>query len=189
MKNKHFYAYKFIFFISISYINQAQEIDFDDFSLGFAVQSYETNSDLEKYWSAGLGAGIAVKYKVRKNLYLEGNLILSKFSSNNMEFADFILVSAPAGIHYKFFPEKNFNSGIFFGLENNSFIFTGEASDKISENDIESEFGIFGGISFSFLISSKIETEAFYKIQNIFSSPEELVIQNIGLKIFFRNLF
>ncbi len=167
----------------------AQQLKWENFSVGILVQHYETNSDLNKFWDGSPGAGVTVRYRADKNLFLEGNLVVSKFSSNNNEYADFILISMPASLQYKFFPDSKISAGIFFGLENNSFLFTGEASDRIRENDTESEFGIFGGTSVSILVSSKIELEAFYKIQNIFSSPVELVVQNFGVKFFLRNIF
>ena len=167
----------------------SQKIKWENLSVGIIIQNYKTNSDLNEFWEESLGGGGAVKYRITKNLFLEGNLVLSKFNSENINYADFILVSMPAGLHYKFSPNSPIDFGLFVGLENNSFIFTGEASDRIRENDTESEFGIFGGGSLSFFPASKIEIEAFYKIQNIFSSPVELLVQNFGVKLFLRNIF
>ena len=71
------------------------------------------------------------------------------------------------------------------GLQNNMFIFTGEAAEIIGENDIEHEFGIFISVGLEYKFTDMLRGEFYVKTQTIFSYPINIPINYFGLKIFF----
>jgi hypothetical protein len=90
----------------------------------------------------------------------------------------------PAGIKYSlvFINELKINS--FTGIQNHSFIYSGEASELVEDNDIEHELGIFLQLGFELLLLIDIGIELNAKIQNVFTSPEQLKIINLGLSVY-----
>ena len=90
----------------------------------------------------------------------------------------------PAGIKYSTGLFYNLFFTLYPGLQNNMFIFSGKAAEIIGENDIEYEFGIFLSLGLEYRFSEGLKTELYFKRQTIFSEPESILINYIGLKIF-----
>jgi len=170
----------------------AQDLDVERISFGITSQYNIPGGDLGSFWGNAFGAGPTIQYKISKDFSFEGNLIFSYLKpldkKNEMSLPKITLLNMPAGIKYyiNFAPSQKqlFIVNFQAGIENNTFIYSGEGSELVEENPVESEFGVFLSAGIEFFLTNKISTEFFSAVQNIFSLPENIRIYNFGVKLF-----
>ena len=176
----------FIILLFLNGKNYTQEINWDKFSIGVTAQYLKTDGDLNKFWGDAFAGGVLLNYSIDDSFSLEGGLLGTsmkpKNSSDNLP--NFIFLTMPAGIKYSLVLINELKINSFTGIQNHSFIYSGEASELVEDNDIEHELGIFLQLGFELLLLKDIGIEVNAKIQNVFTSPEQLKIINLGLSFY-----
>jgi hypothetical protein len=179
-----------IFLIILSPAFFAQNIKWENLSGGIVINHLTTGGDLKEYWDNTPEAGFLVNYFLRNNLSFEGALTGAYLKpkpagkeSLIITLPGIFLINMPAGIKYSIPLREFFSFQISAGLTNTTFIFSGKAAESLKENNIESEFGMFGSAGFSGRFFNNINIELVPGYQKIFSSPN-LNLYRIGLKIF-----
>jgi hypothetical protein len=79
---------------------------------------------------------------------------------------------------------KTLKVNSFAGIQNHSFIYSGDAAELVEDNDIEHELGLFLQLGFELALFEGIGVELNSKIQNVFTSPEQLKIINFGITVY-----
>ena len=166
---------------------KAQEIAWDKFSFGFTVQYLKTNGDLNKYWGNSAAGGALLNYNIGNSFSLEGGILgaYMKPKDSLNDLPNFIFLNIPAGVKYSLALVNELKINSFAGIQNHSFIYSGEAAELVEDNDIEHELGIFFQLGIELQILNDIGIELNSKIQNVFTSPEQLKIINFGLSLYF----
>ncbi len=173
------------FFFLISTNGFSQSIIKENFRFGAGISYAVPGGDLGKYWNNYLNISGIINYKLTNNFSLDGALTGSYTSpkTNHDNLPSIVIIKIPLGLKYNLFT----GSKIFFsgstGLENNTFIFTGEGPKAAGDNYIESEFSVFISISTGAIIFYDQEFELVYKYQSILSGPVNIPVSFIGLRI------
>ncbi|MBL1212598.1 MAG: hypothetical protein D8M61_04490 [Ignavibacteriae bacterium] len=165
----------------------AQEIKWKNLSFGVTAQYLFTDGDLNKFWGNTLAGGVLFNYKIDDSFSLEGGLLGTylKPKSDPDRIPNFIFLNIPAGLKYSLEVNRRLKFNIFSGIQNHSFIYSGEAAELVEENDIEHELGLFIQAGIEVLTFKNIGVELNTKIQNVFTLPDQLKIINLGLTIYF----
>lgn len=173
------------FFFLVQANGFSQSIIKENFRFGAGISYAVPGGDLGKYWENYLTFSGIINYKLTNNFSLDGELSGSYTSpkTNHENLPSIVILNIPLGLKYKL----NTGSIIFFsgstGLENNTFIFTGEGAKAAGDNYIESEFSVFISISSGAIIFNDQEIELVYKYQSILSGPVNIPVSFIGLRI------
>jgi hypothetical protein len=164
-----------------------QNIDWNKLSFGATFQYLNTNGDLGEYWGNSFAAGILLKYNLAKSISLEGGITGSylKPISSVKSLPNIIFITTPIGLKYSQFISRILKTNVWGGIQNHSFLYSGEAAEIVGENDIEHELGLFAQIGFEIFIVESMGLEIYSKVQNIFTSPEELSFYSFGISIYF----
>jgi hypothetical protein len=169
----------------------SQELNWENFSGGIAINYLVADGDLNKNWSNTPEAGFLLNYTFRNNLTLEGSITGAFFKPKKEKEAastsllpDIILVNMPAGINYRILSNEAFSFHLSAGITNTTFIFTGDAAEILKENNVESEFGFYISTGLNRIIFTNITIEFTPAFQKIFSSPN-LNFYRLGIKIIF----
>jgi hypothetical protein len=186
LKIKNFLYILSAFLIAVS-ANKAQEINWNNLSFGVTTQYLFTDGDLNKFWGNAFAGGILFNYKIDDSFSLEGGLLGTylKPKEESEKIPNFIFLNIPAGLKYSMEGGKHFRFNLSAGIQNHSFIYSGNAAEIVEENDIEHELGLFlqGGIEVLSIQNLGVEVNS--KIQNVFTLPDQLKIINVGLTIYF----
>jgi hypothetical protein len=178
-----------LFLITFCFFNGlqfAQKIHWDRISFGATVQYLKTDGDFNKYWGDTFAGGFLANYNLGNSFSLEagllGTYLKPKSSVNNLP--NFIFLNIPAGLKYSIVIFNNLKFNSFAGIQNHSFIYSGEAAELVEDNDIEHELGLFIQFGIELAVIKNYGIEVNTKIQNIFTSPEQLKIINVGLTVY-----
>ena len=177
-------------FIQFIFTNQiySQNIDWDKVSYGVSGQTLLLTGDFKENWKNSFGPGIILKYSIKPSLYIEGQMAFASISRKNKDdktIPDIYLINMPLGLKWYFLNINQTRIFIYSGIENNTFVFRGDAAAIQRDNKIESEFGAFvsAGINPGFAIKPSLE---FYSaFQTIFSYPENINVYFIGINVYF----
>jgi hypothetical protein len=181
-----------IYFVFLLIFNQrviAQGIDWDKVYFGGFIQYSLTEEDLNKYWGNFFSPGILIQYKIDNRFIFEAGVSGSYLKPDEKDksmLPDITLVNSAAILTYIFIAEESFNINISPGLTNTAFIFTGDAAEKVDNNFIEYEFGIYLSAGVEFKFTEMFTAEPFLSGQNIFSSPSGIVLYTMGVKLIFK---
>ncbi len=165
---------------------KAQEIVWNKFSFGVIAQYLKTDGDFEKYWGNTLAGGILLNYNIDESFSLEGGILGSYLKPKNSsdDLPKFIFLNIPAGLKYTLSLMKTLKVNSFGGIQNHSFIYSGDAAELVEDNNIEHELGLFLQLGFELALFKGIGVELNSKIQNVFTSPEQLKIINFGITVY-----
>jgi hypothetical protein len=183
-----------LFSTIITIESKAKDFDFEKVSLGMAFQYSIPKGDLGAFWGNSLGIGPTIQYQLSNNFSFEGSLFFSHLkpldNDNKLNLPNIIMLNMPAGIKYYINPTSSqtqfFIINFHIGIENNTFIYTGEGSELVRENPVESEFGVFISTGIDLFLTERFSTELFAIVQNIFSLPENTRIYSFGIKLFYK---
>lgn len=180
-------CFSFFFFFAPG-IN-AQEIDWDKISFGAFTQFSATDGDLNKFWGNFFSAGILVQYEVDEKSIFElamSGSYLEPEENNRSTIPNIILINSQALVKYNLITKEFFSLNVSPGFTNTTFIFTGLAADKVDDNNIEHEFGVYFSSGIEFIIKDNFRLETYLSGQNVLSSPVNLVFYTFGLKFIYK---
>lgn len=167
----------------------SQEINFDNISIGITVQYLMPKDDLGEYWRPSIAAGLSGRYDANELITLTGEATIAKYSviesKNTINAPDITFLNISAGIMFNQYIANNFSAFIGFGVDNNTFAFTGENAKVLGSNHTESEFGVFvkGGIDLNFKSFPLIAI--YFKAEEIFTDPKRINIYKISMNVYF----
>lgn len=180
------YGFLLIFVFSTIKIS-AQEINFNNLSFGIVLEYSAPSGDFGKYWKNSPGIGGIINYNLINSFYFETALSISYFTpeQNKEKYPKIIFLNLPAGLIYSLkISELNLIFGA--GISNSTLAFRGKAAEKVAENNIESEFGTFISFGLQKKINNLLSMELYSRAQNIFTSPENIILYAFGIKILFK---
>lgn len=175
-----------VVFILFAVKISAQEINFNDLSFGIALEYSTPSGDFGKFWNNAPGIGGIINYKLTKFFYFETILSISYFipKQDERKYPKIIFLNIPAGINYSLEISK-LNTNFGAGISNSTLAFIGKAAEKVEENYIESEFGVFISFGIEKNINNVFDIQLFTNAQNIFTYPENIILYKFGFKILF----
>lgn len=169
----------FLLFFSISISFAQQNEEKPEISAGFSLGYKNFNGDI-KNWDFGAAPGLILKIRMNNKLSYFIWADYLKLTSN--KFPQAYYISTEAGIDYFFLGDSKLQAGLTGGLSNATFNF--DSIDK--ENNIESEFGIFGGIVVGYNLSEQIRIESRAVLGNLFTSPINTVEKRLNIAFLIR---
>lgn len=177
-------------FVQFIFTNRmySQNIDWDKVSFGFSGQALFLTGDFKAYWKNSFAPGIILKYSIEPSLFIEGQMTFSSISKKNKDdetIPDLYLVNMPLGLKWYFLNISQTRIFIYSGVENNTFVFRGDAAAIQRDNKIESEFGAFISAGFNPGLLNKPSLEFYSSFQTIFSYPENINLYFIGINVYF----
>jgi hypothetical protein len=187
-----FYHILFIIVILITSLSNplpAGDIQWDRLHFGVDFQLIIPYGDFGRYWNEAFGLGIIARYELESRIFLRTSGSIGYFSRS--EYADISIIphiyiinlSGGLSIHL---PATNSFYAIFgTGVDNFTFIFGGEATEKVSANYIESEIGVHaeGGFGIKSKSLQGIEISGRYGI--LFTLPELIHLLRVNLVFYF----
>lgn len=189
MRNIYFcFVLLLVFYFTMSsYYYSQTKIEWSKVNYGITGYTAVLTGDFKEYWKSPIGIGITVNYPVKPSLFLEGAFSISSVGHKDeyKNIPDIYLVNLPLGL--KWYPVHISSAKLFIysGLENNTFLFKGDAASKLKDNTSESEFGAFISLGINPGLIRYPAIELYTKYQTIFSSPENIQIYFLGMNIYF----
>lgn len=178
----------YFFFIILAFFTSniffAQEIKWENLSLGPNLSYLIFTEDLGNNWQNSPAIGGSATYKIHANLYAIGEGYISKINSCEKSFPDIIYLGILGGIKHSTNITENISVIFSSGIQSNTFEFEDEAENKLEDNTSESEFGIFIGTGISSNLLYKIPIDINFRYQSIFSKPVTIKIISISISVF-----
>jgi hypothetical protein len=155
-------------------------------SFGIVAQYSITGGDLNNYWGNIPSAGFLLRYYPGGRFSFGGIITgsyLAPKEANSEKYPDIVFINSAAVLRYNLISAGYLNFNLSPGISNTTFVFTGDAAELSGDNFIEHEFGIYCSSGAELKIFDPVKTEIFVSAQSIFSSPVNLVLYTIGLKV------
>ncbi len=164
----------------------SQKIEWDRINFGLNISYLLPEKDINEFWKSTLEVGGELQYKLSERLFIGSGMHFSYFQSKKGEsIPNFYHISIPLEIKALFFVKSKIKLFTAGGIQNNTLIFIGDASERLGDNNIESEFGVFMTLGVRFTIWNIKGVEMYTKYQTVFTSPKSAEFMNIGTRFFF----
>lgn len=167
-------------------ISNSQEVEWNRLSYGVSISYLQPEKSIDDFWNNTVEVGGELQYRLSDQLFVGSGLHLAYFKSENEKsIPNFYYLSIP--IELKFLIPMGTNLKLFTagGIQSNTFAFVGEGAEVLSDNNIESEFGVFLVLGISTIFWNLEGFEVYLKYQTIFTSPASTEFINIGARFFF----
>ena len=164
----------------------SQEIEWRKINFGLNVSYFLPEKDVNEFWGSAIEVGGELQYGLSEQLFLGSGIHFSYFKSKKEEsIPNFYHISIPLEIKALFFIESKIKLFTAGGIQNNTYIFVGDAAERLDDNNIESEFGVFITVGVRFTLWDIEGVEIYTKYQTVFTSPNSTEFINIGTRFFF----
>ncbi len=174
--------------VTIPGIATAGEINWQKLDIGITAHGIFPGGDFGSYWHNAPGFGVAALYHAggRYSFKCSGNINYFKPETGTQLglLPSIYLINLSAGLAAELPLTPGIRPWLGFGADNYTFVFRGEAADRLSSNYIESEVGIHaaGGIYLDMYTLPLVDLSLRYGI--IFSHPEPIRILRLGITAF-----
>lgn len=166
---------------------QAQHIDFSRFGLGAGISYNFPENDLGKFWKNSKGISLVSTYDIGDMFNLEAELHYTELTRKQTEnlIPDIKIYIISGGICYRYQPIPVTAIVASAGLQSYTFKFFGSYFEKSGNNSNESEMGFYFSAGLRINILNRISVIPLFKIQNILSDPEIIVIKSYAFRIIY----
>lgn len=164
----------------------SQEIEWRRVNFGLNISYFLPEKDVNEFWGSAIEVGGELQYALSEQVFLGSGIHFSYFQSQKGEsIPNFYHISIPLEIKVLFFIESKIKLFTAGGIQNNTYIFTGEAAERLDDNNTESEFGVFVTLGVRFHLWDIEGIEIYTKYQTVFTSPNSTEFINFGTRFFF----
>jgi hypothetical protein len=167
----------------------AGEIDWEMLQFGINLQRIFPYGDFGSNWNDAFGYGVIAQYELQNMIYLKTSGSISYFTPSKDSAGNQIpfiyLINLTGGMSMIFPNTKRLYTTLGAGIDNYTFIFRGEAAEKVAANYIESEIGLHAeaGLGYESGILPEIQISLRYGI--IFSLPDLLHLIRANLVFYY----
>ena len=171
-----------------SFTGIAGDIEREKFEFGLTLQRIFPQGDFGTYWSDAFGYGLTARYEVENSIYLKVSGSVGYFTPSTYELQSRIpniyLINLTAGLHMIYPIASTVNTVFGAGIDNFTFIFRGEAAQRVASNYIESEIGMHADGGISLKTGYIPETEISVRYGIIFSLPKLIQLVRINCVVY-----